>query len=164
MHRWSGELGVSDYRYFNLRDNDSDGDDLFDAVGLLRDDYSRKPAFGVLRGAIAETGAAPRPAPAVDPAGTLARRRSRVVFWARRARRGRLSLRGRVLRGPGLDRQRACRGRIVVRVGGRTRRTWLRRDCRFRLVVRAPRRRRALVRVSFAGNVLLAPATRARRA
>jgi hypothetical protein len=44
----SGTLGVGDYRYFNLRDNDSGGLDLFAAVGLLRDDYSPKPAFDVL--------------------------------------------------------------------------------------------------------------------
>jgi len=53
VHRYSGTLGVSDYRYFNLRDNNSIGPDLFDAVGLLRDDYSRKPAFTVMRRAIA---------------------------------------------------------------------------------------------------------------
>ena len=49
-------LGVSDYRYFNLRDNDSDGADLFSQVGLLRDDYSPKPAFGELRRAIRKYG------------------------------------------------------------------------------------------------------------
>ena len=49
VHAYSGTLGVTDYRYFNLRDNNSEGPDLFDAVGLLRDDYSRKPAFGVFR-------------------------------------------------------------------------------------------------------------------
>jgi hypothetical protein len=49
VHRLSGTLGVTDYRYFNLRDNDSDGTDLFDAVGLLRDDYSEKPAFATYR-------------------------------------------------------------------------------------------------------------------
>ncbi len=54
--RYSGTLGVTDYRYFNLRDNNSAGPDLFDAVGLLRDDYSRKPAFGVFRHAIAGFG------------------------------------------------------------------------------------------------------------
>jgi hypothetical protein len=53
---YSGELGISDYRYFNLRDNNSAGPDLFDAVGLLRDDYARKPAFGVLRRAIKGSG------------------------------------------------------------------------------------------------------------
>ena len=57
VHAYSGTLRISDYRYFNLRDNDSAGPDLFDAVGLLRDDYTRKPAFGVLRAAIASFGA-----------------------------------------------------------------------------------------------------------
>ncbi len=56
VHRYSGELGISDYRYFNLRDNDSNGTDLFDAVGLLDDHYGRKPAFGVLHDAIAADG------------------------------------------------------------------------------------------------------------
>ena len=56
VHRWSGTLGVTDYRYFNLRDNRPAGTDLFDNVGLLRSDYSQKPAFGVLRGAIGRVG------------------------------------------------------------------------------------------------------------
>ena len=47
--RWSGTLGMTDYRYFNLRDNGSSGGDLFDAVGLLFDDYREKPAYGVYR-------------------------------------------------------------------------------------------------------------------
>lgn len=59
VHRYSGELGVSDYRWFNLRDNNSGGPDLFDAVGVLRDDYSRKPAFSTLRRSIRRIGAAP---------------------------------------------------------------------------------------------------------
>ena len=50
--QWSGALGITDYRWFNLRDNNSDGSDLFSAVGLLRDDYSRKPAFSAYRHAI----------------------------------------------------------------------------------------------------------------
>jgi hypothetical protein len=60
VHRLSGTLGVTDYRYFNLRDNRSDGTDLFDAVGLLRDDYSRKPAFATYRLLVADYG---EPAP-----------------------------------------------------------------------------------------------------
>ena len=54
--QWSGALGVTDYRWFNLRDNNSDGTDLFSAVGLLRDDYSRKPAFDRYRRAVANYG------------------------------------------------------------------------------------------------------------
>jgi hypothetical protein len=53
---WSGSLGITDYRWFNLRDNNSDGTDFFSAVGLLRDNYSRKPAFSAYRGAIARHG------------------------------------------------------------------------------------------------------------
>ena len=49
VRRYSGTLGVSDYRYFNLRDNRPAGTDLFDNVGLLRANYSRKPAFSVYR-------------------------------------------------------------------------------------------------------------------
>jgi hypothetical protein len=56
VHAYSGELGITDYRYFNLRDNRSGGTDLFDAVGVLTDDYGRKPAFNVLRDGIAAYG------------------------------------------------------------------------------------------------------------
>ena len=59
VHAYSGELGITDYRYFNLRDNRSGGADLFDAVGVLTDDYERKPAFGVLRDGIAGHGVRP---------------------------------------------------------------------------------------------------------
>ncbi len=58
VHRFSGTLGVSDYRYFNLRDNDSDGADLFAAVGVLDDAYREKPAFSALRDAVARYGRA----------------------------------------------------------------------------------------------------------
>lgn len=50
------DLGITDYRWFNLRDNDSDGADLFSQVGLLRDDYSEKPAFAAYRDAIRRLG------------------------------------------------------------------------------------------------------------
>jgi hypothetical protein len=53
---YSGTLNVTDYRYFNLRDNNSDGGDLFDAVGLLFDDYSEKPAFAAYRDLIERFG------------------------------------------------------------------------------------------------------------
>jgi hypothetical protein len=57
VHAYSGELGVTDYRWFNLRDNDSDGLDLFSAVGLLRDEYTRKPAFATYRRLVERLGA-----------------------------------------------------------------------------------------------------------
>jgi hypothetical protein len=58
LYRYSGTFGVTDYRYFNLRDNVPNGADLFDDVGLLRTDYSQKPAFSTYRGVIALDGAA----------------------------------------------------------------------------------------------------------
>jgi hypothetical protein len=57
VHRWSGTLGVTDYRYFNLRDNRSNGTDLFDAVGLRRDDDTEKPAFATYRQLVHKLGA-----------------------------------------------------------------------------------------------------------
>jgi hypothetical protein len=56
VYAYSGTLNVTDYRYFNLRDNDSDGGDLFDAVGLLFDDYTEKPAFAAYRDLIERFG------------------------------------------------------------------------------------------------------------
>ena len=56
VHAYSGTLNLTDFRYFNLRDNRPGGTDLFDNVGLLRADYSRKPAFAVYRDGIRELG------------------------------------------------------------------------------------------------------------
>ena len=56
VHAYSGTLNVSDYRYFNLRDNLSNGPDIFDAVGLLRQDYTPKLAFGIYRDLIDRLG------------------------------------------------------------------------------------------------------------
>ena len=56
IHAYTGALGVTDYRYFNLRDNRPDGADLFDNVGLLRADYSQKPAFELYRGLVSRLG------------------------------------------------------------------------------------------------------------
>jgi hypothetical protein len=56
VHSLSRTLGVTDLRYFNLRDNRPNGSDLFDDVGLLRSDYSPKPAFGVYRSLIGDLG------------------------------------------------------------------------------------------------------------
>jgi hypothetical protein len=48
--------GVTDYRWFNLRDNDSDGAGMFDTDGLLRDDYSRKPSYDAFRSLVRRYG------------------------------------------------------------------------------------------------------------
>ncbi|MBV6696015.1 hypothetical protein [Kitasatospora aureofaciens] len=50
----AAELAVTGYAFFALRDADSAGATLFHHFGLLRDDYSRKPAFDVYRRLIGE--------------------------------------------------------------------------------------------------------------
>lgn len=52
----AGTYGVTDYRWFNLRDNRSAATGLFQQVGLLRDTYARKPAFGAYRDLIRRLG------------------------------------------------------------------------------------------------------------
>jgi hypothetical protein len=49
--------GVTDYRWFNLRDSISTATGFAQSTGLLTDDYGRKPAFAAYRGLIARFGA-----------------------------------------------------------------------------------------------------------
>jgi hypothetical protein len=60
---YSGTFNVTDYRWFNLRDSNSSAAGslpgaatTFATDGLLRDDYSAKPAFAAFRAAIAVLG------------------------------------------------------------------------------------------------------------
>ncbi|MEO8475406.1 MAG: hypothetical protein ABI477_24610 [Chryseolinea sp.] len=48
------EFNIETYELFCLRDADSSVDDLFFQFGILRDDYSKKPAFGVFEKLIKE--------------------------------------------------------------------------------------------------------------
>ena len=174
VHRYSGELGISDYRWFNLRDNNSDGTDLFAAVGLLRDDYSPKPAFATFRGLVGlfGTGVAGGGGTPGDGSRGSGRVAPRVSFRVtpRRDSRGprRFTARGRLTLAGGLPAG-SCRGSATVRyqAGRRTiamRRARVNRSCRFtsRVTFREPRRffgRRTLrVRVRFGGNARLRPA------
>ncbi|MFJ6616251.1 hypothetical protein ACIQOW_01555 [Kitasatospora sp. NPDC091335] len=50
----AAELNVTGYAFFALRDADSAGAGLFPHVGLLRDDYTPKPAFEVYRRLVEE--------------------------------------------------------------------------------------------------------------
>jgi hypothetical protein len=47
----SAPLNITGYSHFSLRDADTAGSSLFHRFGLLRDDYSPKPAFAVYRDA-----------------------------------------------------------------------------------------------------------------
>ena len=135
VSRWSGTLGVTDYRYFNLRDNASRGADLFDAVGLLFDDYREKQAFGVFRDAIARTGAAPRATRL-----HVRVRPRRVVRRARVVLRVHVTAAGRPVRG------------AIVRVGSKRRTTGAhgRARIRYRFVGRPGPRRVRVVAPAFA--------------
>lgn len=44
-HRYRGAYGITDFRWFGLRDNNSQGPDYQSYFGLLRDNYSPKPGF-----------------------------------------------------------------------------------------------------------------------
>ena len=120
VHGHSGELGVSDYRWFNLRDNNSDGTDLFAAVGLLRDDYSPKPAFPIFASLVEELGA-DRPAEPRRLTVRVIRRGGRIVVAGSGVCGGRATI--RLLRGR----------RVLARSSAAIR------DCRFRRTLLRPR-------------------------
>ncbi|RTE03968.1 hypothetical protein [Paenibacillus whitsoniae] len=50
------ELNITHYQLFGLRDADSSKDDLFHQYGILRDDYSKKPAYDTFKKLIQELG------------------------------------------------------------------------------------------------------------
>jgi hypothetical protein len=67
VHDFRGTFNVSDYRWFNLRDGDSTSPNFGVRYGLLRDDYSEKPAFAGYAALVREL-AAPAPTAAVRTA------------------------------------------------------------------------------------------------
>jgi hypothetical protein len=56
VHRYRGNYGVTDYRWFDLRDADSSSPSFQQQYGLLQDDYVPKPAFRAYRDLIAALG------------------------------------------------------------------------------------------------------------
>lgn len=54
---YRGTYNITDFNWFDLRDNNSHGPNFQSYFGLLRDNYSPKPAFGVYRKLIARYGA-----------------------------------------------------------------------------------------------------------
>lgn len=56
LNRYRGTYNVREVFWFGLRDNDSSGPTPQSHYGLLRDDYSPKPAFGAYRRIIRELG------------------------------------------------------------------------------------------------------------
>jgi hypothetical protein len=56
-NRYRGTYNVTSLNWFGLRDNNSAGANFQSFFGLLRDDYSRKPAFGAYRRLVRGLGA-----------------------------------------------------------------------------------------------------------
>jgi hypothetical protein len=74
VDEFRGTYGVTDYRWFDLRDHNTSSDNFQHHYGLLRDDYSPKPAFAVYRSLVAARSLRP-------PA-------ARLLLHLARARRG----------------------------------------------------------------------------
>ncbi len=86
----AGTYNVTDYRWFNLRDNRTGSPGIFDTTGLLRDDYSEKPAFPRFRALVSEHGAA---AHAASTTPCSSRRKVRITL-PRGARNVRVTIGG----------------------------------------------------------------------
>jgi hypothetical protein len=54
---YRGTYGISDFRWFGLRDNNSSGPNFQSYFGLLRSDYTPKPAWATYRGLVRRYGA-----------------------------------------------------------------------------------------------------------
>lgn len=52
VHRLRSELNISHYMLFDLRDADSSNPDMFHHFGIMRDDYSAKPAYDTFKGLV----------------------------------------------------------------------------------------------------------------
>jgi hypothetical protein len=90
VHDFRGTYNVTDYRWFNLRDGDTESPLLFQHFGLMESDYDPKPAFDAYRRLVARL--------------------------SRRTAPGRLQLRLRLAGRRGLG---GCmRGRVRARVAG----------------------------------------------
>lgn len=99
---YSRTFNITDYRWFNLRDSNSNPPasliaPAFTSFGLLRDDYSAKPSFAAYRAAIAACGAKVALAPVRSPRRRHRTHRHRLRGHARAgtpARRRPLALTG----------------------------------------------------------------------
>ena len=104
FHDYRGTYNVSDYRWFNLRDADTGSPNFQQHYGLMEDEYTPKPAFGVYRRLVAELSvrASATPPPALGPlklkvrhSGRCARRRVSARLVGRGVRRASFKLPGR---------------------------------------------------------------------
>jgi hypothetical protein len=130
VHDARGTYNVTDHRWFNLRDADSSSPNFQQQYGLMRDDYTPKPAFEAYDRLVEELAFTGTPAESVPK--TLGLR-----VRPRTARRGRRT----TFRFQALPRRRG----VTIRFAGRRARTGARGRARMtrRFERRGPRRARA---------------------
>jgi hypothetical protein len=105
VHEQRRTYNVTDYRWFNMRDADTESPNFQQQYGLMTDAYRPKPAFEEYERLVDELSTA-------DESGTGARRarlRLRLTYWRGRDGRGRRCARGNV------------RARVTGAGGGRVR-------------------------------------------
>jgi hypothetical protein len=76
FHDYSRNYNIADYRWFNLRDGDSTSPNFQTQYGIMRDDYTPKPAFETVRRLFAELSPPARPGHALNASGRCAKRRA----------------------------------------------------------------------------------------
>ena len=79
VHDFRGNYNVTDYRWFDLRDGDSSNPNFQQQFGIMRDDYTAKPAFETYRGLIAELACSDRTPPRTTITSARIVRRKLVV-------------------------------------------------------------------------------------
>ncbi|MEA2397825.1 MAG: hypothetical protein QOK25_1381, partial [Thermoleophilaceae bacterium] len=102
VNDFRGTFGISDYRWFNLRDGDTTSPNFQQQYGLMTDEYQPKPAFGLYRQLVAQLGARDSGSPSAP---------ARLVLGVS-CRRGHWRA---TLRGPDVARVRS----VAFRVGNR---------------------------------------------
>lgn len=115
VHRLRGVLNVTHYNWFDLRDSRSTDPNVESQYGLMRDDYTAKPAFWRYRDLVAElttpgSSEGPRAATACTPSPVKVAL-PRLAGW--RAKVARIRQSGRIVR---TVRARALPARVAVRL------------------------------------------------
>jgi hypothetical protein len=143
VHEQRGVYGVSDYRWFNMRDADTESPNFQQQYGLMTDAYVPKPAFDEYERLVEQLSTTEE-----APGASATRRvRLRLTYWRGRDARGRACARGNV-RAVVVGSGRGAVERAVFRL--RRRRVGRDRRAPFAFVVRAgavPRGARARIRV-----------------
>jgi hypothetical protein len=87
VNTYRANYNVTNHFWFDLRDADSSSPNFQQQYGLMKHDYTPKPAFGAFRELIAKNSLRNPPPPGVDP-GPPAPKPRTVVLSARCYRRG----------------------------------------------------------------------------